>query len=161
MARDSTVHISVIWKPVIFWLQNAPMQKQWPTRSYLQQNKRHHFSRQANTDLRRQPGSLGAAAVVQTFPTGCSRESQSYEPLLLPSRHQGCHLNSYVCTCVNTSSCTRHTEKPNNLKCWVWSRERFIAGPCKETGFPGGSVLKNLSAMQEIRVWFLNWEDPL
>ena len=64
------------------------------------------FSRQANTDLRRQLGSRVAAAVVQTFPTGCSRESQSYEPLLLPSRLQGCHLNSYVCTCVNTSSCT-------------------------------------------------------
>lgn len=46
------------------------------------------FSRQANTDLRRQLGSR-AAAVVQTFPTGCSRESQSYEPCF-SSRLQGC-----------------------------------------------------------------------
>ena len=26
-------------------------------------------------------------------------------------------------------------------------------------GFPGGSVVKNLSAMQETQVWFLRWED--
>ena len=32
------------------------------------------------------------------------------------------------------------------------------------SGFPGGSVVKNLRAMQEtqeMRVWFLRWEDPL
>ena len=28
-------------------------------------------------------------------------------------------------------------------------------------GFPGGSVVKNLPAMQETRVWSLDWEDPL
>ena len=28
-------------------------------------------------------------------------------------------------------------------------------------GFPGSSVVKNLPAMQEIRVWALAWEDPL
>ena len=29
------------------------------------------------------------------------------------------------------------------------------------TGFPGGSVVKNLHAMQETQVQFLEWEDPL
>ena len=28
-------------------------------------------------------------------------------------------------------------------------------------GFPGGSVVKNLPAMQETPVRFLGWEDPL
>ena len=28
-------------------------------------------------------------------------------------------------------------------------------------GFPGGSEVKNLPAIQEIQVWFLGWEDPL
>ena len=28
-------------------------------------------------------------------------------------------------------------------------------------GFPGGSVVKNLPAVQENSVRFLNWEDPL
>ena len=28
-------------------------------------------------------------------------------------------------------------------------------------GFPGGSVVKNLPAVQEMRVWSLGWEDPL
>ena len=28
------------------------------------------------------------------------------------------------------------------------------------TGFPGGLVLKNLPAMQEMRVGSLGWEDP-
>ena len=28
-------------------------------------------------------------------------------------------------------------------------------------GFPGGSVVKNLPAMQEMGVWSLGWEDPL
>ena len=28
-------------------------------------------------------------------------------------------------------------------------------------GFLGGSVVKNLPAKQETRVWFLGWEDPL
>ena len=28
-------------------------------------------------------------------------------------------------------------------------------------GFPGGSVVKNLPAMQETWVWSLGWEDPL
>ena len=28
-------------------------------------------------------------------------------------------------------------------------------------GFPGGSVVKNLPAMQEMWVRFLGWEDPL
>ena len=26
-------------------------------------------------------------------------------------------------------------------------------------GFPGGSVVKNLPAIQEMQVWFLSWED--
>ena len=35
--------------------------------------------------------------------------------------------------------------------------------PLKETvlGFPGGSEVKNLPAMQETRAWCLGWEDPL
>ena len=28
-------------------------------------------------------------------------------------------------------------------------------------GFPGGSVVKNLPAMQEMQVWSLGWEEPL
>ena len=29
------------------------------------------------------------------------------------------------------------------------------------SGFPGSSVVKNLSVMQEMQVWFLGWKDPL
>ena len=32
---------------------------------------------------------------------------------------------------------------------------------CMYMGFPGGSVVKNLSAVQEVWVRFLGWEDPL
>ena len=32
---------------------------------------------------------------------------------------------------------------------------------CTSWGFPGGSVIKNLPAMQEKRFRSLNWEDPL
>ena len=39
--------------------------------------------------------------------------------------------------------------------CWGW--ERFLVN----WKFPGGSVVKNLPAMQETKVWFLGWEDPL
>ena len=28
-------------------------------------------------------------------------------------------------------------------------------------GFPGGSAVKNLPAMQEMQIWSLGWEDPL
>ena len=28
-------------------------------------------------------------------------------------------------------------------------------------GFPGGSVVKNLPAMQEMHIQYLGWEDPL
>ena len=31
----------------------------------------------------------------------------------------------------------------------------------RSPGFPGGSELKNPSAMQEIQIWSLGWEDPL
>ena len=31
----------------------------------------------------------------------------------------------------------------------------------KTRGFPGGSVVKNLPAMQKMKVWSLGWEDPL
>ena len=30
----------------------------------------------------------------------------------------------------------------------------------RATGFPGGSVVKNLPAMQEMQVWTLRGEDP-
>ena len=33
--------------------------------------------------------------------------------------------------------------------------------PIAYKGFPGGSVVKNLLAMQETRVQSLGWEDPL
>ena len=42
--------------------------------------------------------------------------------------------------------------------------KRFLNHDSQDTSFPGGSVVKNLSAkqeMQEIRVWSLGWEDPL
>ena len=74
---------------------------------------------------------------------------------------------------VNTGLCAQHTVRPNKLHVGVWSRERFVAGSCKENGwfllkkkkipdsskdfsraflkakamragFPGGSVVKNL-----------------
>ena len=32
---------------------------------------------------------------------------------------------------------------------------------CFSLGFPGGSATKNLPAVQETRVRFLRWEDPL
>ena len=32
---------------------------------------------------------------------------------------------------------------------------------CIFTGFPSGSVVKNLPAMQKRQVWLLGWEDPL
>ena len=32
---------------------------------------------------------------------------------------------------------------------------------CMSTGFPGGSEVKNLPMMQEMRVQSLCWEDPL
>ena len=32
---------------------------------------------------------------------------------------------------------------------------------CMSTGFPGGSEVKNLPVMQEMRVQSLCWEDPL
>ena len=37
----------------------------------------------------------------------------------------------------------------------------FIHFPLKGTGFPGGSMVKNLPAKQETQVWFLGGEDPL
>ena len=33
--------------------------------------------------------------------------------------------------------------------------------PKRALGFPGGSVVKNLPAKQEMWVWSLSWEDPL
>ena len=38
---------------------------------------------------------------------------------------------------------------------------RELFDPCTSAGFPGGSVVKNLSAIQEIWVQFLGREDPL
>ena len=55
----------------------------------------------------------------------------------------------------------RAVDKGESLKpalatlCWGW--ERFLVN----WKFPGGSVVKNLPAMQETQVWFLGWEDPL
>ena len=37
----------------------------------------------------------------------------------------------------------------------------LLSDPCTSAGFPGGSVVKNLSAVQEIWVQFLGREDPL
>ena len=38
---------------------------------------------------------------------------------------------------------------------WITALSSFLGG------FPGGSVSKNLLAMQETRVWSMGWEDPL
>ena len=35
----------------------------------------------------------------------------------------------------NASSCAGHTVRPTNQNVGVWSRERFIAGPCKVSGW--------------------------
>ena len=49
----------------------------------------------------------------------------------------------------------------------LWDRLKPIGSKVNLTtglismGFPGGSVVKNLSAIQEIRVLSLGWEDPL
>ena len=49
----------------------------------------------------------------------------------------------------------------------LWDRLKPIGSKVNLTtglismGFPGGSVVKNLPAMQEIRVRSLGWEDPL
>ena len=40
----------------------------------------------------------------------------------------------------NTSSCARHTVRPNRLNIGVGSIERFIAGPCKEIGGPKNTL---------------------
>ena len=42
---------------------------------------------------------------------------------------------------------------------WLWHKltERIFY----HRSFPGGSVVKNLSAMQEMQFWSLSWEDPL
>ena len=37
-------------------------------------------------------------------------------------------------TNINRSSCAQYTVRSNKLKVRVWSKEIFIAGPCKETG---------------------------
>ena len=36
-----------------------------------------------------------------------------------------------------------------------------MTAPIAYKGFPGGSMVKNLPAMQETRVQSLGWEDPL
>ena len=36
-----------------------------------------------------------------------------------------------------------------------------LKSPDSKHGFPDGSTVKNLPAMQETRVQFLGWEDPL
>ena len=36
---------------------------------------------------------------------------------------------------INRSSCARCTVRLNNLKCWSWSRERFIGGSCMGNGW--------------------------
>ena len=38
-------------------------------------------------------------------------------------------------TNINRSSCAQYTVRSNKLKVRVWSKEIFIAGPCKETGW--------------------------
>ena len=48
--------------------------------------------------------------------------------------------------------------------CWFTSLRIFLWGSCSFWGFPGGSGVKNLPAMQEpqeIWVWSLGQEDPL
>ena len=48
---------------------------------------------------------------------------------------------------------------PLMLKGWLWIH---LSLPLEcQLGFPGGSVVKNLSAMQATWVWSLGWEDPL
>ena len=45
-------------------------------------------------------------------------------------------------------------------KSWTWLR--WLSTPASRVeGFPGGSMVKNLPAMQEMWVWSLSWEDPL
>jgi len=40
-------------------------------------------------------------------------------------------------------------------------RRELLFDPYTSVGFPGSSVVKNPSAMQEMRVQSLGWEDPL
>ena len=47
-----------------------------------------------------------------------------------------------------------------NIHWGVMHRERTGSNPDLH-GFPGGSVVKNLPAMQETWVQFLGWEHPL
>ena len=42
---------------------------------------------------------------------------------------------SFSCPHVSASSCAQCSQ--TNWNVWVWSRERFIAGPCKEVGGSG------------------------
>ena len=44
------------------------------------------------------------------------------------------------------------------MSTWVFL---FYQCTVVSTDFPGGSVLKNLHVMSEMRVQFLEWEDPL
>ena len=56
-----------------------------------------------------------------------------------------------VTFCLKTLFCPGNYLKSG----WRWNWERW------EWGFPGGSVVKNLPAMQETWVLSLGWEDPL
>ena len=70
----------------------------------------------------------------------------------------GKHLNRYltlslsICVCVYTHTHT-HTHTRIYIHIYVYTHTYI--------GFPGGSVVKNLTAMQETLVWSLGWEDPL
>ena len=43
----------------------------------------------------------------------------------------------------------------------AWGSESYLPSLNKENSFPGGSVVKNLPAKQEMQVQSLDWEDPL
>ena len=59
---------------------------------------------------------------------------------------------SWACGADVQDFCLYFTDFPSVWKC---------LGTFPHQGFPGGSVVKNLSEMQETQVWSLGQEDPL
>ena len=113
---------------------------------------------------RRGPPASSAAEDESSWSShGCSRErnvTQHYGKLALPNKWD----TRVTCDMVDIQK--KHVHMCAERHIWECSLGHYVQSKEQEAtqismGFPGGSVVKNLPAMQEIWVQFPGWEHPL
>ena len=111
---------------------------------------KHSLCQEGGSAAEQPPKCLSLFCITSSLASGSS--------LPPPDPQTGASCSSVISLLFNNN-----TQCPfNSFSICSWSTDHGLSfGNTVETGFPGGSAVKNLPAVQETRVRSLGWEDPL